>query len=106
MSIAETFSSAGSLLARWYRRHLTAEALLDAAKTSVWVVPLTILVWVYAEQQQHLPVQDQTLQVDFRASTPDRIVTLANRRDDMIMVDLDGSNAAVSAVKEEINRRG
>src|SRR5947207_3973050 len=91
---------------RWGRKHLTKDKVINALKTAAWVFPLTILIWIYAEQEQ--AAEEPTVQalISLQASDPNRVVTLANATDESILVDLKGRRAKVEAVKGELAKNG
>jgi hypothetical protein len=89
---------------RWFRRHTTATALLDGLKTAVWVVPLTVLIWVYAEQEQSKDEGGQQVQFEVYSADPDRIVTLLRPGDDIALVGIRGPKANVENVKRLLQK--
>src|SRR5437016_11260172 len=100
MSFTETFSPIGWALVRWAKRHTTVDALKDGLKTSVWVVPLTLLVWIYAEQKQRTPEEKgQTVLISIRSADPNRVVTLLRPHDDLPIISMSGPRQAVDDVK-------
>jgi hypothetical protein len=55
-----------SAFQRWSRNTFTREKLADNLKSFLWVAPLTVLIWVYAEREQINPdfkVNDVTIQL-------------------------------------------
>ena len=89
-------------LRRWGRRNLTREKVIDSLKTAAWVVPLTVLIWFYAEQEQAAEEPRVQALVTLKSPDPNRIVTLANPSDESILVSLKGRRAKVEAVKTEL----
>jgi hypothetical protein len=87
---------------RWGRRHLRRENIVDAIKTAAWVIPLTVLIWFYAEQEQAYSEPRVQALVALKSPDPNRIVTLANPNDESILVSLSGRRAKVEAVKAEL----
>lgn len=106
MPIKETFSSMGAELLHWLRRHLTADALTESAKTAMWVVPMTILIWIYSEQEQRKDAPDEPVLITLRSTEADRIVSLLKPGDAVPLVDLRGPKASIERVKTELNRAG
>jgi hypothetical protein len=104
MPFKETFSWFVSSSGRWFRRHLTATALFDGMKTAIWVVPLTVLIWVYAEQEQSKDEGGQQVQFEVHSADPDRIVTLLRPSDDMALIEIHGSKASVENVKRLLQK--
>lgn len=106
MSFAETFSNLMSEARLWLRRHFTREALGDAARTGAWVVPLTILIWIYAEQQQRTDEPKVPVLIKLHSTDPDRVITALRRSDEQPLIDLRGPKSSIEAVKAELNRAG
>ena len=106
MPFAETFSYFASESRLWLRRHLTREALGDAVRTGAWVVPLTILIWIYAEQQQRTDEPKVPVLIKLHSTDPDRVITALRRSDEQPLVDLRGPKSSIEAVKAELNRAG
>lgn len=77
-----------------------AGKLTQGIKTFLWVAPLTILLWVYAEQEKLDRPKDVPARIDVRGSSSDRIVTLLSSRD--ISLDLEGPNAGVEQVSSAL----
>src|SRR5262245_2022990 len=104
MPFAETFSYYASATRDWVRSLLTREAMFDGVRTGAWVIPLTVLIWIYAEQQQRT---DDKLQipVNIRSTDPDRIISLP-RGADLPMVDVRGPKSAIEDLKADLNRAG
>jgi hypothetical protein len=86
------------------RRAFTRENLIADMKTLLTVAPLTILVWIYAEQQQLVTDKD-TLVVALQSADPvHRSVTLINPSDGTIQVTLQGSEIGIDRVKAELRQ--
>src|SRR4051812_4321732 len=57
----------------WARKHLGREQVLGFFKNLLWVAPLTVLIWVYAERQQ-LDKKDLTVPIEVVSSDPGRVI--------------------------------
>src|SRR3954470_9055832 len=101
MEFRETLSWFGSSLRRWVRTHTTAEALSDGLKTATWVVPLTILIWVYSEQEQRSEEKSQPVLINVRTTESDRVVTVIGRGADVPTITMTGPKSALESVKQE-----
>src|SRR5690242_1264927 len=55
---------------RFWVHAFSRESLFNFAKTMAWVVPLTILIWVYAEREQRDTDPGVTFPIDVRSSDP------------------------------------
>src|SRR4051812_26806963 len=73
------------------RGHLpSGEQFFGFLKTLIWVAPLTLLIWVYAEREQAVTVAGVTFPVDVRTVDHNRIVQLRSPADKNIIVELSG----------------
>jgi hypothetical protein len=97
----ETLSFILDTARRWFRRHLNRESFLDGLKTFVWVAPLTVLIWVYAEQEQEASDSGQVA-IAVRSADPNRIARLGPMSDEWILVDLKGPRSKIDAVKRQL----
>jgi hypothetical protein len=86
---------------RWSRDTFTRENVVSNLKTLAWVVPLTFLVWVYAEREQISTYKDEPLPFELVSLDPNRTVTLS-RGDKNLIVDLQGPQARVQDVLQKI----
>lgn len=78
----------------------SGEQFLSFLKTLVWVAPLTLLIWIYAEREQNVIVPGITFPVDVRTTDHNRIVTLRRPADKNIIVELSGPRANVDRVRD------
>src|SRR3954463_483853 len=97
----ETLSFILDTARRWFRRHLNRESFVDGLKTFVWVAPLTVLIWVYAEQEQEATDNGQ-IAISVHSADPNRIARLGQRSDEWILVDLKGPRSKIDAVKRQL----
>lgn len=70
----------------------------------IWVVPLTVLVWLYAERETMIDDQPITVPVTVRADRADRIVTLASSSERVLDMKVKGTHARVQQAREELAR--
>ena len=68
----------------------------------VWVIPLTILIWVYGEQEHVSTAETQQILISLKSADPNRIVTLGHTGDDNVICDLTGPRAKLDYVKAEL----
>jgi hypothetical protein len=87
---------------RWARDTFTRENVISNLKTLAWVVPLTFLIWVYAEREQIATYKDEPLPFELVSVDPNRVVTLNVRQDKNLMVDLQGPQARVQDVLQRL----
>jgi hypothetical protein len=96
--------SPGAELARWARKTFTRENTKSALASMIWVVPLTVLIWVYGAQNS---MTDQPLSVNLSlaSSDPKQVLTPfeANRS---VQLTLHGSEAAMQQVVQTLSEPG
>jgi hypothetical protein len=74
--------------------------MIEGLKTFLWVAPLTILIWVYAEREQLAPLNDVPVPISVRSNSPDRIVTLISPKNKLVNLDLAGPSARLNAIRD------
>lgn len=84
-------------------KSLIGERIADMLKTLVWVIPLTVLIWFYAEREQSTTADNVTIPIAVRINTPDKIVTLNNPVDGKIVATLAGPRTAIADFIDSIN---
>ena len=77
-----------------------AARITQGVKTFLWVAPLTVLLWVYAEQEKLDRPKDVPARIEVRGGSPDRIVTLLSSRE--ISLDLEGPTSGVEQVRSAL----
>lgn len=77
------------------------ERVLDVVKTLVWVIPLTILIWVYAEREQNVDLKNVTIPVRVVINNSGKVVTL---RDSAITATVTGPHTNVQEFLRRIER--
>jgi hypothetical protein len=91
---------------RWIHRNFTRENVIQTFKTLASVVPLTILIWVYAEREQIRQEPDVSISIEVRCNDPRRVVSLKKPYPDKVVVaELDGPPSTLDAVVERLERR-
>lgn len=91
---------------RWLREATTPSALVDGLKTAVWVVPLTVMIWVYAEQAQPQEEVSQPILLDITSKEPNRIVTVLTPGGNIPLADLSGSKSSLDDVVSKLSEAG
>ena len=95
---AVRFWRAAASEARRFYYGLTRENVTGFLKTMAWSVPLTMLIWVYAESEQQVTVSDQPITITVNSRDPGKIVTLA-RGEQTITCDLLGPRSNLDRFK-------
>jgi hypothetical protein len=83
---------------RWFAETFAREKMIDMLKQLAWVVPLTLLIWIYAEREQVTKEQNETIPFELVSTDPNRLVTLRPPQDSNIVVELEGPRARVQDV--------
>ncbi|HLL90623.1 MAG TPA: hypothetical protein VK324_15085, partial [Tepidisphaeraceae bacterium] len=94
---------------RWARDTFSRQSLTNSVRSLVWVAPLTVLVWVYAERQEQAREERMTFTVDVRSGDPNHVVTVLDRdgkpaRDLLLVADLTGPRQGVERAKAQLLR--
>ena len=78
--------------AEWTRftSGFTRENIISNLKTLAWVVPLTLLIWIWAEREQVQPAKDVSVPFELVSSDPNRIVSLKPPQDKNLVLELQG----------------
>jgi hypothetical protein len=82
------------------KRAMTRERLAEFARTMVWVVPLTVLIWVYAEREQIARVNDLPLRIRIRTTNPSRVAILQYEKE--LTLDLEGPKIKLDALRQQL----
>lgn len=97
----------GSGFQAWARDTFSRAQLVASFKSLLWVVPLTILIWIYAEREQtsQSPV---LIHIEARNSDPNRLVQLLDsegrpRASLLINAEIYGPHSRVEQVKEKLD---
>src|SRR5438128_11984242 len=87
---------------RWINR-FTRENVISGVKTLAWVVPLTLLIWIYAEREQVQPAKD--VSVPFELVNPDlnRVVTLKPPQDKNLILELQGPQGRLQELLNKLH---
>jgi hypothetical protein len=91
------------------RQAFSRDGLVNGVKTLAWVVPMTVVIWVYAEREQ-IAHQTVLFRVEAKNSNPDKqVVELISRgpegRNFTVRADLSGPQAGLLEVKRILESR-
>jgi hypothetical protein len=101
-TIVDIYAHRAAEEARKFQRALTRENFMSFIKTMVWVVPLTLLLWIYAEQEQVETESNVPVAIQVKSSDPNRVVTLLPG-ENSILCDLRGPHSNMERVRELLN---
>lgn len=65
----------------WARHTFSRDSLMSSLRTFLWVVPLTVLIWVYAEREELGPPEKVTFKFQLVDSEPGRLVRVVEMID-------------------------
>jgi hypothetical protein len=86
--------------ARRFKEGFTRENIIAFLRTLVWTIPITVIIWVYAEQQTSIPLTHAPVKIAVKSSDPTKIATLVQPADAEIICDLFGPRANVDRLKQ------
>jgi len=90
---------------RLVRRLPSREQFVNFLKNLVWVAPLTLLIWVYAEREQTVTLGPVTFPIEVRTTDANKLVTLRKPQDKNVVVELSGPRARLDRVREMLQPR-
>jgi hypothetical protein len=92
---------------RWFARAASKDSILGSLRTLAWVVPLTGLIWSYAEREQLYTDPGVVIAIDVVSGDPAHVVVKVLRPSEkMMMADLRGPRSRVESVKAQFARAG
>jgi hypothetical protein len=94
------FSLAESRWARVRRQIPSAEQVASFLRTLVWVAPLTLLIWVYAEREQSVTITVPSVPIEVKTAAPNRLVRLRGPADGNLITEISGPRAKIDRVRE------
>jgi YbbR domain-containing protein len=102
LSLLNYYASAAGTEFRRFRQGLTRENITAFLKTMAWTVPLTLLIWVYAERQQEVTDTDIPVTIEVKSNDPAKTVSLLPT-DRVIMCDLTGPRSNLDRFRESLS---
>ena len=78
--------------------------VFEVIRNLIWVVPLTMLVWLYAERET-IDEQDLLVPVTIRSDRADRIVTLVSSADRVLQIKIKGTRIRIQQARDELARK-
>lgn len=89
---------------RSFREAFSKQQLIEGLKAFLWVAPLTILIWIYAEREQLATQKNFPIPVEVRSSDPRQIIEIQYPSEGTVRADLVGPRAQLDRVREEFAR--
>jgi hypothetical protein len=81
---------------------ITKETVISYLKTLAWAAPLTVLIWVYAESEEQVRDDGQTLNIEIVTHDPNKIA-IVDRDENTIICDLQGPQANIDRFKASLS---
>jgi hypothetical protein len=97
---------AGERARSWARRSVARERVFGGLRTLLWVAPLTVLIWVYAEREQAVSVPNVRVGIEVTSNDPSTIVTLAPGVQPWLTATLFGPRAQLDVARERVEYGG
>ena len=85
-----------------YERKSIGARILGAIRTLLFVAPLSLLIWIYADRELMVKFDDIGVAVQVNSSQSDRIVTLTSPADGQIHLDLEGSRSSLESIRDAL----
>src|SRR4051812_15684629 len=90
----------------WWRNYFSRDRVMNGVRSLPWVVPLTLLIWVYAEREQVVPVP-VAIPIEVVSTDPNRLVTIEGQSRPasgrpQVMATLSGPKAQTESVKDRL----
>jgi len=88
----------------WARHTLSRDALISSFKTFLWVVPLTVMIWIYAEREQLATYPNVPIKIEPQNNDPNRVVTFADATGPRLTIsaDLVGPHGRLEQVQRQL----
>ena len=92
-----------AFLRGWADEHLSREQVGAGLRTLLWVAPLTVLIWIYAERQQLQTAEGVTLPIAVISGDHTKVVRVIRPADGNVVVKLRGPKAAMDEAIRRFN---
>ena len=91
-----------AVVRRWARDTFSREQLLSSLKALLWVAPLTLLIWIYAERQQQVPGTSR-IKIVIKSEDETQVARIVG--DDTITATLRGPKARLDEARDKLDPR-
>lgn len=93
-----TFSAAGK------PTHVETHSRTAGFKTFLWVAPLTVLIWIYAEREQIDRADGVRVPIKLVSKSTDRIITIVEPTDQVLILDIQGPKGSLNELRDVLAR--
>lgn len=93
-----------ALVRRWARDTFNREQVLSSLRALMWVAPLTLLIWIYAEREQQA-VRTAQFQIVVKSADPTQVASFTSASDQNVRATLKGPRARLEAATEKLDPR-
>lgn len=99
---ASSYGELWPAFAAWARHTFSVASLINTLKSLVWVAPLSVMIWIYADRAlTPLPVA-LSIPIVPHSPDPSRIVRLVEPDSGKVRADLDGPNGSLQPVLKQL----
>ena len=85
-----------------FRARFTRDNVISNLKTLAWVVPLTLLIWIYAEREQVATTKDVAVPFDMVSLDPNVAIRVRSPSDQNLILELQGPQARLQEVLSKL----
>ena len=93
-----------SLVRRWGRDTFNRDSLMSSLRALLWVAPLTLLIWIYAEREQQFSDLAR-FQIVVKSADPTQVATFVNANDQNVNAPVKGPRARLKEALEKLDPR-
>ena len=93
-----------ALVRRWARDTFNREQLVASLRSFVWVAPLSLLIWIYAEREQQVPGTSR-FPILLKSADPTQVANFVSSSDQNVTATLKGPKARLDKAKEMLDPR-
>lgn len=88
----------------WARVTFSRESFVSSFKSLLWVVPLTVLIWMYAENESINSMNNVTVTLEVPSGSPEQIVRFAADGPHTASIEMQGPQGVLDSVRESLER--
>ncbi len=96
------FFNAANASDKFWRMFSSREKVIENLKTLVWVVPITLVIWIYAEREQVVSPNVTGIPARITSSDPNLYVEVIGDPNPIINLKLTGPQQAIERVRERL----